>query len=109
MIVDCAVYDGGRRTPEELDVREAYEVGSSGDDRFVWIGLHDPSEDEFDSIAREFELHELAAEDATRPRQRPKLEVYGDTVFLVLRTIRYEQDAEAVETGQIMLFVGPAS
>jgi magnesium transporter len=106
MIVDCAVYDGGKRTQQDLDVREAYELGSSGDERFVWIGLHDPSPDEFDSVAREFDLHELAAEDATKPHQRPKLEVYGDTVFIVLRTVHYEEDEEEVETGQIMLFAG---
>jgi magnesium transporter len=107
VIVDCAVYEGGKREQKELDVREAYELGSSGDGRFVWIGLHDPTPDEFDSVAREFDLHELAAEDATRPHQRPKLEVYGDTVFLVLRTVHYDEEEEEVETGQVMVFVGP--
>jgi Mg2+ and Co2+ transporter CorA len=106
VIVDCAVYEEGQRTDRELDLREAYELGSSGDGRFVWIGLHDPSADEFDSVAREFDLHELAAEDATRPRQRPKLEVYDDTVFIVLRTVHYEEETEEVETGQIMIFAG---
>ena len=106
MIVDCAVYESGQRTQKELDVREAYELGSSGDERFVWIGLHDPDPDEFDSVAREFDLHELAAEDAVKPHQRPKLEVYDDTVFIVLRTVHYDEDQEEVETGQIMLFVG---
>jgi magnesium transporter len=107
VIVDCAVYEDGRRTKEVHDVRAAYELGSSGDGRFVWIGLHDPHPDEFDAVAREFELHELAAEDATKPRQRPKLEVYGDTIFIVLRTVHYEEATDQVETGQVMLFVGP--
>jgi magnesium transporter len=106
VIVDCAVYDDGRRTAEKLDLHEAYELGRSSDDRFVWIGLHDPDPDEFDSVAREFEIHELAAEDAVRPHQRPKLEVYGDTVFIVLKTVHYEEETEDVETGQVMLFVG---
>jgi magnesium transporter len=107
MIVDCAVYEDGKRTKQVQDLRSAYELGSSGDGRFVWIGLHDPAPDEFDSVAREFELHELAAEDATKPRQRPKLEIYGDTVFIVLRTVNYEEETDQVETGQVMLFVGP--
>ena len=107
MIVDCAVYEDGKRTKEVQDLRAAYELGSSGDGRFVWIGLHDPEPSEFDSVAREFELHELAAEDATKPHQRPKLEVYGDTIFIALRTVHYERDTEQVETGQVMLFVGP--
>jgi magnesium transporter len=106
VIVDCAVYDDGRRTAEKLDLREAYELGCSSDGRFVWIGLHDPTPDEFNSVAREFEIHELAAEDAVRPHQRPKLEIYEHTVFIVLKTVHYEEDTEDVETGQIMLFVG---
>ena len=107
MIVDCAVYENGERTEQVSDLRKAYELGSSGDGRFVWIGLHDPSPDEFDSVAREFDLHELAAEDATKPHQRPKLEVYDDTIFIVLRTVHYDEADEQVETGEVMLFVGP--
>jgi magnesium transporter len=107
VIVDCAVYDGGKRTKQIHDLREAYELGSSGDGRFVWIGLHDPEPQEFDSVAREFELHELAAEDATKPHQRPKLEAYGDTIFIVLKTVHYDEESNQVETGQVMLFVGP--
>ena len=107
MIVDCAVYEDGKRTKEVQDLRAAYELGSSGDGRFVWIGLHDPEPDEFDSVAREFELHELAAEDATKPHQRPKLEVFDETIFLVLKTAAYDENAETVDIGQIMVFVGP--
>ncbi|MEA2473663.1 MAG: magnesium transporter [Thermoleophilaceae bacterium] len=107
MIVDCAVYDDGKRTKQIKDLGEAYRLGSSGDGRFVWIGLHDPTPDEFDSVAREFELHELAAEDATKPHQRPKLEVYGHTIFIVMKTVHYEEENDAVETGQVMIFVGP--
>jgi magnesium transporter len=105
MIVDCAVYEDGRRRAEDLALHEAYEA--LGDGRFVWIGLHEPSADEFDSVAREFQLHELAVEDAIKAHQRPKLEVYGDTLFLVLRTVAYDETTDDVETGQIMVFVGP--
>jgi magnesium transporter len=107
VIVDCAVYQNGERTEQINDLRKAYELGSSGDGRFVWIGLHDPAPEELDSVAREFDLHELAAEDATKPHQRPKLEVYGDTVFVVLRTVHYEEREEQVETGEVMIFAGP--
>ena len=76
------------------------------EDAFVWIGLHEPSEDEFDSIRREFELHELAVEDAINAHQRPKLEVYGDTIFIVLKTARYVDSEEVVEFGEILIFLG---
>jgi magnesium transporter len=107
VIVDCAVYEDGRRQGERLELRDAYESGTSREDRFVWIGLHEPSPDEFDSVAREFDLHELAVEDAIKAHQRPKLEVYEDTVFMVLKTASYDERAETVEIGQIMMFTGP--
>ena len=107
MIVDCAVYEDGRRHGEKLELREAYETGAANDRRFVWIGLHEPTPDEFDSVAREFDLHELAVEDAIKAQQRPKLEVYDDTVFVVLKTASYDHERETVEIGQIMLFAGP--
>src|SRR5204863_1343544 len=58
-------------------------------------------------VAREFQLHELAVEDSIKGRQRPKMELYGDTIFLVMRTACYLDTTEDVELGQIMLFVGP--
>ena len=106
MIVDCAVYENGERQAERLDPREAYEACSAHDDRFVWIGLHEPTSDEFNSVAREFDLHELAVEDAIKAHQRPKLEVYGHTLFLVLKTASYDDETETVEIGQIMIFAG---
>ena len=72
----------------------------------MWIGLHEPSEDEFDSIQREFELHELAVEDAINAHQRPKIETYGDTTFLVLKTARYIDPDEIVQFGEILVFLG---
>jgi magnesium transporter len=105
VIVDCAVYENGRRRDGELPLDDAYEAGRE-DRAFVWIGLHAPSEGEFDSVAREFNLHELAVEDAIKAQQRPKLEVYGDSLFMVLRPVRYRDAEELVETGQIMAFLG---
>ena len=74
MIVDCAVYREGRRSDGDLSIRDAVSACRTSD-AFVWIGLHEPTEHEFDSIRREFDLHELAVEDAIHAHQRPKLEV----------------------------------
>ncbi|MBA2462656.1 MAG: magnesium and cobalt transport protein CorA [Actinobacteria bacterium] len=102
MIVDCAVYELGRRREGVFALAEAY--AASGPDSFVWIGLYEPSEEEFDSVRREFDLHELAVEDAIKAHQRPKLEIYGDSLFLVLKTANWVDDD--VELGEILLFVG---
>jgi magnesium transporter len=108
MIVDCAVYEDGKRRSGSLELGDAYEAGRNGDGegRFVWIGLRQPTEEEFDSVAREFHLHELAVEDAIKAHQRPKIELYDDTLFMVLKTARYHDDTETVEIGEILLFVG---
>src|SRR3954470_15256356 len=109
-IVDCAVYEAGQRQEGDLELGQAYEAGrdnGAGDgSRFVWIGLKEPTEDEFDSVAREFHLHELAVEDAIKAHQRPKIEVYDETLFVVLKTAHYHDDTETVEIGEILLFVG---
>ena len=106
MIIDCAVYQDGKRRPGEVALHEAYEAGHA-DNAFVWIGLYEPDEAEFDSVRREFDLHELAVEDAINAHQRPKLEVYDDTLFVVLKTARYVDTDDTVEFGEIMLFIGP--
>jgi magnesium transporter len=105
MIIDCAVYEAGLRRPGELALQQAYEA-SCKPDAFVWIGLYEPSAEEFESVRREFNLHELAVEDAITAHQRPKLEIYGDSLFVVLKTARYLQDEERVEFGEINLFIG---
>jgi magnesium transporter len=105
VIVDCAVYENGHRRPGELGLEEAYEACGDSD-CFVWIGLHEPTEDEFESVRREFDLHELAVEDAIDAHQRPKLEVYGDSIFVVLKTARYLDAQEEVEFGEVQLFIG---
>jgi magnesium transporter len=106
MIIDCAVYQHGERRPGELALSDALEAASS-DNAFVWIGLYEPDEREFESVRREFNLHELAVEDAIKAHQRPKLEVYDDSLFVVLKTARYLEAEEVVEFGEIMLFLGP--
>src|SRR4051794_18491435 len=72
----------------------------------AWIGLYRPDEFELTSLASEFNLHELAVEDAINAHQRPKLERYGDTLFVVLRAARYVDDLEEVDFGELHVFVG---
>jgi magnesium transporter len=107
MIVDCAVYEGGRRREGELSLEGASQACRQ-DGAFVWLGLFEPTPDELDAVRREFDLHELAVEDALHAHQRPKLEVYDDTLFVVLKPARYVDSEEVVETGEIHLFVSEA-
>ncbi|MDX3535904.1 magnesium and cobalt transport protein CorA [Streptomyces sp. MB09-01] len=76
-------------------------------DGMAWIGLHRPTEPELHSLAAEFNLHELAVEDALEAHQRPKLERYGDTLFVVLRAARYLDVQEEVDFSELHIFVGP--
>ncbi len=85
-VVDCAVYVGGERLPGRWTHERALaEVREHDGDAFVWIGLHEPDEEQITGIAEVFGLHELAVEDAVHAHQRPKLERY-DTLFIVLNT-----------------------
>jgi magnesium transporter len=107
VIVDCALYRDGHRAPERIDdLSDALDLARTFEDGFVWIGLYEPTEHEFDSVRREFGLHALAVEDAVKAHQRPKLDMYGDTVFVVLKTVRYVDASELIETGEIALFMG---
>jgi magnesium transporter len=105
MFVDCAVYDKGRRREGEFQLHDALKE-CHGNDAFAWIGLYEPTEEEFDSVRREFQLHELAVEDAIHAHQRAKLEVYGDMLLVVLKTVRYVDSQEAVDIGEILIFLG---
>lgn len=105
MIVDCAVYDHGQRRPGTLDLASAFESARE-DGSFVWIGLHEPTSEEFEAVAKEFGLHNLAVEDAVKAHQRPKVEVYDGNLFVVLKTARYIDESETVEFAEIMLFIG---
>jgi magnesium transporter len=105
MIVDCAVYERGSRREGALALEDAF-AQCQGDHSFVWIGLHEPTSEEFDAVRREFNLHELPVEDAIKAHQRPKLEVYEHFLFVVLKTARYVDSVEAVELGEILIFLG---
>ena len=106
MIVDRAIYRDGRRTPAPDTLSELNTACRSGAG-IAWIGLYRPDAQEFANLAREFDLHELAVEDAVQAHQRPKLERYGDTLFLVLRPARYVDETETVEFGEVHIFAGP--
>jgi magnesium transporter len=106
MIVDCAAYTRGQRQPGVLDLDDAFETGRQDDDTFVWVGLHDPTPDEFETVAKEFELHPLAVEDAIHAHQRPKLELYGTMLFLVVKTARYDDAREAIEFAELQMLAG---
>jgi magnesium transporter len=105
VIVDSAVYEGGRRLDGDVGVHDAMEACRK-EGAFTWIGLFEPSEDEFESIRTEFDLHPLAVEDAIHAHERPKLEVYGDMVFIVLKTARYVDPTEVIKLGEILIFLG---
>jgi magnesium transporter len=105
-IVDCAVYSEGKRREGDLDLQDAYEQCAKDGSAWVWIGLHQPTEEEFDRVKEEFDLHPLAVEDAINAHQRPKLEEYGDSLFFVFKPARYHDDVEEVEFGEILVFMG---
>jgi magnesium transporter len=103
-IVDLAVYRDGKRD-SDVSLDQAFEA-CRAPGTLVWIGLHEPTDEEFDSVRREFGLHELAVEDAMKGHQRPKLEVYDDdTLFIVLKSARYFEP-DVLEFGEILIFVG---
>ncbi|OEU89381.1 magnesium transporter CorA [Streptomyces abyssalis] len=106
MIVDCAIYQEGRRMERPSGYSDALDEARAAGDAFLWIGLHEPTEAEFELVTSEFGLHPLAVEDALHAHQRPKLEVYEDSLFLVLKPVSYDQSAAAVSAGELMLFVG---
>ncbi|MET7381893.1 magnesium and cobalt transport protein CorA [Streptomyces sp. NPDC005526] len=111
-VVNCVMYRDGSRVPEAGDVVEAVARVRKAGDGFVWLGLHEPTDQEFAGIAELFDLHPLAVEDAVEAHQRPKLERYGETLFAVFKTVCYVEHeeltatSEVVDTGEIMLFVG---
>jgi magnesium transporter len=105
VIVDCAIYEDGVRRDGKVELAHAYDERRQAG-KFVWIGLYEPTEEEFDSLRHEFDLHPLAVEDAIHAHQRPKLEVYDEMVFLVLKTARYVDPTEVIELGEVLVFLG---
>ncbi|MEU8536700.1 magnesium and cobalt transport protein CorA [Streptomyces parvulus] len=111
-VVNCVTYRDGIRTPEGGDPVEVVTRMRRRGAGFVWLGLHEPRDQEFAGVAELFDLHPLAVEDAIEAHQRPKVERYGDTLFAVFKTVCYVEHeeltatSEVVSTGEIMVFVG---
>ena len=105
-VIDNAVYYGGKRIASPPTLADTYALLDRQVGR-AWIGLLRPTEEQFGAVAEEFGLHELAAEDAVQAHQRPKLERYEDTLFVVLRPARYDDALEEVLFGEVHVFVGP--
>ena len=112
-VVNCVVYEDGARQKGACPAPEAVRRVRKSGDGFVWIGLHEPSAEEFAGLAELFGLHPLAVEDAVHAHQRPKLERYDGTLFAVFKTVRYVEHeeltatSEVVDTGELMVFTGP--
>ena len=102
--MDAALYRDGKRLPDPFILDGARHL-CDDPNTFAWIGLYEPTEEEFEAVTKEFDLHPLAVEDAINAHQRPKLDVYEDTLFVVLKPARYVDPVEAVELGEILLFV----
>ncbi|MDO8144506.1 MULTISPECIES: magnesium/cobalt transporter CorA [unclassified Isoptericola] len=107
-MVAAAVYDEeGHRSASVTRLADAFRALRSTPGGMAWIGLERPDEHELAALAREFDLHPLAIEDAIQAHQRPKIERYGDTLFVVLHAARYLDSIEEVEFSELHLFVGP--
>lgn len=106
MIVDKAIYAGGTRRDIDGDISDAFDLARQDGDCFLWIGLFEPDEAEFELVKDELNLHPLAAEDAVSAHQRPKMERYDDTLFVVLKTLSYIDKTSDIEVGEIMIFLG---
>ncbi|NUP16780.1 MAG: magnesium/cobalt transporter CorA [Streptomyces sp.] len=111
-VVNCVTYRDGVRVPESGDLVDVVQRVRKRGAGFVWLGLHEPTDQEFAGIAELFALHPLAVEDAVEAHQRPKLEHYDETLFAVFKTVCYVEHeqltatSEVVNTGEIMVFVG---
>jgi len=103
-VINCAAYSQGRRIGN-IQLNEISRVLKQTD-KFVWIGLHEPEKEILKVIQEVFSLHDLAIEDAHRAYQRPKLEVYGDSIFIVLRTAQMNFQQHKIDFGETHFFLG---
>jgi magnesium transporter len=107
VIVDAALYEHGHRVGDDLDLPAMAARGRRDPSAFVWVGLFEPTDDEFDEIADVFRLHPLAVEDAVHAHQRPKLERYDDSLFVVMKTVGHGEDGDdELDIGEVMVFLG---
>src|ERR1051326_1411025 len=102
MLINCVVYQEGRKLAD-IDFREIHSyLARPG--CFVWVALKDATDAELEQMREEFDLHPLAVEDARHGHQRPKIEEYGDQLFVVVHTI--EVAGDEFNVGEVNIFVG---
>jgi len=101
-VINCVAYQQGKRL-NNITIDEISEVVKEPD-TFIWLGLWQPEDAFMRKIQQEFNLHDLAIEDALCAHQRPKIETYGDSLFIVVKTVQWQQDAVAY--GETHFFVG---
>jgi magnesium transporter len=104
MIVDVALYQNGVRMPGPSDISDLVDIARR-EGGFVWLGLAQPTHDEFDMVVGELNFHPLAVEDAVHANQRPKLEDYEGLTFFVLKTVFFDQKEQEITTGELMCFI----
>lgn len=102
-MVDCGHYRNGQRTPGEVKPSDAGDLARAKDG-FVWIGLHEPTQADIAQVAAEFQLPELAVDDAVKAHQRPKIERYDNVVFVILKPVTYHEGVPVVS--EVALFIG---
>lgn len=105
MIVDYALYREGVRYTEPSNLPELI-TKAKNEGGFVWVGLAEPTQEEFDKIVGDFRFHPLAIEDAISAKQRPKFEEYPGLQFCVFKTVFYNEEHSEVSTGEIFCFIG---
>ncbi len=104
MIVDVALYQNGSRVEGPEDISDLVEKARS-EGGFVWLGLAEPTQSEFDMVVGELNFHPLAVEDAINAQQRPKIEDYEGLTFFILKTVFFDQKEQEVSTGELMCFI----
>lgn len=105
-VVNNAVYVDGKRIASPATLAETFALLADRPTALAWIGLYRPDSSLLAELAEQFGLHPLAVEDAVIAHQRPKLERYGDTMFMVLRAANYDDDDESVLFGELHVFAG---
>ena len=104
MIVDVALYKDGLRVNGPTDISDQVDIARK-EGGFVWVGLAEPTQSEFDHIVGELNFHPLAVEDAVSAKQRPKIEAYEGLTFFVIKTVFYDEAKSEITTGELMCFV----
>jgi magnesium transporter len=106
VVGDCGLYTGGERVPGRVPLQDAAHTARRTEG-YLWVGLREPTDADIAEVAAQFRLPTLAVEDAVHAHQRPKLEIYDDVVFAVLKPVRYVDHVEVVEVTEIAMFLQP--